>query len=322
MNTTKVIAVTMGIVAALGIGAALYQIRQMGLRDDALAASAREQKKMHARLAELEQRLTLENQRAKAAEEDNAKLLHAIERARTSSNQAEVARAAAVPVTREMVQARFTRGRELLKSGDRAAALAELTWCYDEGMVVGSFRGVRSSFLVGEIARLAKDYPPADTWLREKRAAAEKRMQASSGDREATLDFASITSAMGDRAGLLATFDAFPPGDERRAHLGVRVFEPLLEARRYKDAAEARSFSLMNTMLSPGGESNASARQSTIETAAKNIEVLAGAGDLERARTLMQRLFAIDASSETRAILQQHLTRAGQPQLLPPEPKP
>ncbi len=44
--------------------------------------------------------------------------------------------------------------------------------------------------------------------------------------------------------------------------------------------------------------------------------MLAGAGDLTHARTLAERLLAYDNSPETTALLSQHLTRAGQVDLL------
>lgn len=59
-------------------------------------------------------------------------------------------------------------------------------------------------------------------------------------------------------------------------------------------------------------------RSYTARTTAKNIEVLAGAGRLENARSLATQLLAFDRSEETKALLSEHLTRAGHPELLPP----
>ena len=53
-----------------------------------------------------------------------------------------------------------------------------------------------------------------------------------------------------------------------------------------------------------------------ISSTAKNVEVLAGAGDLEHARALAARVLAFDRSPEARTLLQQHAARAGQPELL------
>jgi hypothetical protein len=50
--------------------------------------------------------------------------------------------------------------------------------------------------------------------------------------------------------------------------------------------------------------------------------VLAGAGDLAHAKTLAQRLLAYDGSDQTKAVLQNSLTRAGHPELLTEPAKP
>jgi hypothetical protein len=62
-------------------------------------------------------------------------------------------------------------------------------------------------------------------------------------------------------------------------------------------------------------------RQYAVTSTAKNIEVLAGAGDLANARKLAERLLAYDSTDQTKAVLQQALARAGQPELLA-APKP
>jgi hypothetical protein len=53
-----------------------------------------------------------------------------------------------------------------------------------------------------------------------------------------------------------------------------------------------------------------------VKTNAENIEILAGAGQLDNARTLADRLLAFDNSEDARRAIQQHLNRAGQPGLL------
>jgi hypothetical protein len=57
-------------------------------------------------------------------------------------------------------------------------------------------------------------------------------------------------------------------------------------------------------------------RKRAIAVTATDIQVLAGAGQLDRARELTGILFAYDSSPETRRIVQEHLVRAGHPELL------
>jgi hypothetical protein len=71
----------------------------------------------------------------------------------------------------------------------------------------------------------------------------------------------------------------------------------------------------------PAGTPNADqirveSRAFTITDTAKNIEMLAGAGELANARSLAERLLRYDASDATKALVQKHIERAGQPTLL------
>jgi len=70
-------------------------------------------------------------------DEDNATLLNVVDGLRANH---------AAPITHDIVEAHFTRARELARSGDTAAALKEYLWCFDEGMPrVSSYGGVREA---------------------------------------------------------------------------------------------------------------------------------------------------------------------------------
>src|SRR6185369_2778338 len=139
----------------------------------------------------------------------------------------------------DVVKARYDLGRELARSGKSAEALAEYLWCFDEGMVqVSSYAGVRLSFLVGEIERLGKKYPPAREALETRCDAAEKRLLEDASDRQAGADFAALCATLGEDSRMLAVFDKFPAGDKRRLALGHRVYKLLREKHRYADALE------------------------------------------------------------------------------------
>ncbi len=63
-------------------------------------------------------------------------------------------------------------------------------------------------------------------------------------------------------------------------------------------------------------------REYLITSTARNIELRAGVGDLDHARSLAARLLTFDGSPDTKALLQQHVARAGQPALIDGTPKP
>jgi bacterioferritin (cytochrome b1) len=57
-------------------------------------------------------------------------------------------------------------------------------------------------------------------------------------------------------------------------------------------------------------------RKFAVTTGATNVEVLAGAGEVEKARELAQRILLLDGSPGAQSLLRQHLDRAGRPEIL------
>ena len=103
----------------------------------------------------------------------------------------------------------------------------------------------------------------------------------------------------------------------------------MVGAQRYRDAISGRPYETISTLFDltskerplPANIANSEAIQKTqrdyvINSTATSVEALAGAGDLVHARALAGRLLAYDGSPGTIAILQQHLSRAGQAGLL------
>jgi hypothetical protein len=236
------------------------------------------------------------------------------------------------PITREVVDARYKRAQQLARSGDTQRALKEFLWCFDEGMPqVPGYAGVRFSFLLGEIARLAERDPAALAALRERRDKAAERVMASATDSDAAGAFGALNRALNDDAATLALYDKLPRDDPRRRQLAVASYKQLVAARRYADALVGRRYTSMSSMFEMHQKellgASGSARQRKldhdyfVETSAVDIEALAGAGDLDHARTLAQRLLAVDGSDETKSIVQKHLVRAGHPELLTAAPK-
>ncbi len=237
--------------------------------------------------------------------------------------------------THAAVQARYERAQALARAGDGAGALGEFLWCFDEGMRrEPAFAGVRLSFLLSSIKTLGETYPAALDALKDRRDNAEERLVRDSADSGAARDFAALNRTLGDNAMTLQAFDRLPVDDPRRLALAGGVYEPLVSAQRYSDALSAMPFERMVMTFDtlspdrplPGNMPNAdlvraAQRGIVIANAAKNIEVLAGAGALDQARALANKVLALDSSPTTNAILQQHLTRAGHPDLLAPKPE-
>jgi hypothetical protein len=325
MNTAKIIAATSSLVAVAAICIAVGQYGENERDQAALAAGRRELGYATERIQALELELTAATRRATAAETGRDKLLAALDGA-----QREAATQAPTLVSTEAVQARFARAQQLARDGDKEGALAEYLWLYDEGMVrAASLRPVRNSFLTGALGRLAVEYPPAMEALRQRRDKAEELMLSSDREPGAAMDFAALNRAMGDQVHGLEVFDQLPSGDMRRKVMVSTVYDQLLAARRYTDIAEGRPYAQMASMFDamaadrpvpaniPNPEQvRQTMRANVVTQGAKNIEVLAGSGQMENARALAEKVLAYDSSAETRAAIQEHATRAGHPELL------
>lgn len=238
------------------------------------------------------------------------------------------ARAAATDAAndRERVQARYRLGQELSRAGQCEAALAEFLWCYDEGMAKSPlFVGVRLSYLLLSIDNLGQQYPPAHAALRQRRADALARAQLPEAKQLELAELVALNRTLRDEGESLKFYDALPDGDSRKAQLAWPLFDQLLSARRYTDIAAGLSFAQASSRLEEYSRlpANGSARIAELnrdfarETFANFIEVFAGAGDVEHAKTLIERAVAFDASPDARRLYRASLARAGQPDLLP-----
>jgi hypothetical protein len=153
-------------------------------------------------------------------------------------------------------------------------------------------------------------------------------MLAGGGDRKIAADFAALNDALGDSDRTLAAFDRLSPTDPQRQGLAMNLENVLREAQRYGELAQSKPYARMTmefdglqqatTSASIGAEAKSTMKDMLINKAVQNIEVLAGAGDLEHARELALKLLDFDSSTTTQALMLAHMTRAGQPSLLTP----
>lgn len=323
----KIAARLLTVVALILLGTTIYfsgVVRQLRAQVAAIQADD-----TRAQFPALEVRVAAAMQRAKATDDENARLLQVLKDLRQAA-AAKAAEVAASPaLTRDSVQARYQLGQELARSGDAAGALRELLWCYDEGMVrISVLSGVRTN-IPRLLANLGKTHPPALAALIERRDRLEREILAGDRDFGTAQNLGNFNKALGQDERTMALFEKLPAGDRRREGLTSVVSDRLIAARRYSEVAEVRTLARMTssfdpvTLLSPlpAGMANperiqAARRASFVARVAKDIEVLAGLGDVASARVFAQKLLAFDNTPETRALVQEHATRAGHPRLL------
>jgi hypothetical protein len=317
------------VVALIAIGAALSQFLAARAARADLAAQLARLEELETKRAGLQQQLTAAQQRAAAAARDRASVGAVVKEslARVETD----APAAKEPITGDMVQARLLHARELAKSGQSEEALREFLWCLDVGLKRDGRSLPLLSVVILEIGELGKQYPEALAALRTRRDQSAARVLASETDFNAVMEFSSLNRAVGESDRNIELFDRLPAGDRRRRTLAGGAIDSLIESRRYADALEGNPYSSMSSMfevqiqerpqtaaLPNANEIRKSVRDYTVKNTARNIEVLAGAGDLDHARTMLGRLLSYDSSEATKALVQTHLERAGHAELLSP----
>lgn len=314
MSTTKVVLATAGAIAALSFASLYLGAKSAADAESALAASLQRETAMTARAQDLEKRVQAETQRSAAAEQRNTELL---------ADARQPDRVPTAPktetITSDFVTKRFREAQRLVRSGDPAEALRELIWCYDIGFPkIGQIGPARTSSL-SLFGELGQRHPPALAWLRERRDQVKPRVLADARDRDSAMEYGAMNRALNEHADSIALLDALPPGDRRRQVIAGFAFEYLVDAQRYQDAVRGKSMALMMSAFERQKESSTD-RESFVTDTARNIEVLVGAGELANARELATRLLKVDSSEATRALVQRHAERAGQPALLTPQP--
>lgn len=222
---------------------------------------------------------------------------------------------------------RLDRGRQLRKQGNDAEALKEFLWCFDEGSRDPAFAGVRVSFLLSEIADLAKTYPPARDALLSRRDSTEKAVLAGNASPSTAFELATLNGALGEPSRNLEVFDQLAADSPARGALVKAAPELFLEAKRYQDILESNDpetaflQSLSAIAFSKSiAQTNSPIRkvqlESAILTASRGIEALAGAGQVKRAQALADKALQTVNTPEALDQLLRHAERSGNLELV------
>jgi thiol-disulfide isomerase/thioredoxin len=215
--------------------------------------------------------------------------------------------------------ARLKYGRTLAQKGKDAEALPELLWCFDHGLETSpSFSGVRLSFLLNEIANLARRSPAARKALEDRRDERQTRALAGSVDQQTVLDLVSLNKALRQKEKNLVVFDQIPASSPLRAELANQIVDQLLENKRYADVLSGQDAQAIFRAQSErcqqalGGalkdnpmreHMEQSLRAYVVNKGASFFEALAGLKKNEQARDLAQDILKFDNSAETHSTL-------------------
>lgn len=320
-------------ITAVALGLAFYFYSENQKSTEALKTAQQQQPGLQTKIKQLETRLILTTDQLHASEKDAAALRLNLEKAAMNQPQSAEPRE---PITESYVEARYKKARELAKAGNHAEALKEFLWCYDEGMVrIPAYAGVRQSFLLSEILKLAEVYPPALTALMDRREKSYQQLVANAGDTEAMGSFSSLNRVLKDTGRTLQFYDQLPSDSPDKQAIGRYVYNELAAAQRYQEAVQAKPYRSMLTLFEDVAEAPKSAlsgpdaekirtmnRIHTTKLGAGFVEVLAGAGQLEDARDLAEIILAYDNSPAAKVALNAAAAKAGHANLFAHPPSP
>ncbi len=244
---------------------------------------------------------------------------------------------------------RSNYARELFRVGSYEEALTHYLWCFDEALnYVPNYAGVRTSFLLSDIARLGQKYPPALEALIERRNKAEKQLaDVQNIESNKTLfflahDFIAINRSLG-KEGTISNLEFYAKvkqNNQKRleASLLDEVLDSLLEAKRYNDIVESAGNILEkiekrialydnslefrkkmsdNSKLTQEQQDRLAStlKRLTIRESVKYFMALLGIKDLKQAQTVAEKIISFDSSKETLALLAEKANEFGQTEL-------
>lgn len=217
------------------------------------------------------------------------------------------------------VNARQNLARVLMQQGQHAEALREFLWLYDDGMKRNpASYGVRNSFLLSDWQKLGRIYPPALDSLRQHREVALRQFLASPENASLALDLASLDHALEEDPATLEVFDQLPADSPGRKVLGLRVWDLLMARKRYAEALQVRppeeivdEVARQAAFLPKDPTLQAMFRSRWLELEASGIEALVAVERMEEAKALVKKALAIDPSTGTRKLLEDHIHRTG-----------
>ncbi|MDE0053285.1 MAG: thioredoxin fold domain-containing protein [Gammaproteobacteria bacterium] len=204
--------------------------------------------------------------------------------------------------------------------GQDQNALREYLWCFDVGMKnTESYGAVRLSFLLSDIERLGRRYPPARAALVERRRQAEQRIIDGSAEYDDIADYSSINETLDEQDATLALYDRVRDAgslpDLTMRAFAREVFDLLVDAKRYERIVaeydvsariewEFESFrSLMEFYQDPGEMFDQVEEQLSESTRKELADILADSDHQERMRQTYKDMLRDDIASHYQVLV-------------------
>lgn len=317
------------VLACIAIGICCYLLFAR-VNSHSLDDQARTIARLRSELAEANKRREVSEAGRRDADEDNLLLIQSIARAEQSRGDTK-ANSPGRRINLDMFKERYNKALALIKEGNSKAAIAELLWCYDEGVNLPAAIGVRQTKILSLIADLAKVSPDAKQALLTRLEAARKEMMADASNTQALDDFASINRALKNNTETISIYDSLAVDDPRRKRLAGMVYNSLIELGRLQDAVTGRTYQNMvssfdlSVSVLPQEEQPSTAttkrRDVIISSAVKDIGVLVAVGQLEEAKKFALKVLKLSNDEATRSTLRLTAEKSGHPGLFENIPK-
>ncbi len=212
---------------------------------------------------------------------------------------------------------RNTLAGELVREHRYKEALEHYSWCWKNGLEKNpTFSGVRVSFMLGAMERLAKKYPPAADALNEWGVIAKTKFESEDADRQSCTDYFALEKSLGATSEkLLQMFDGLnergDKGKEIKSWVGYYVKDELFAKERFAEFLElenvdrhVRFLSMFEHMKYPEG-SKELLRKMQIEGAMLTFEACIALDRDEDATRLLEAIIKFESSDGTVAKLQE-----------------
>jgi thiol-disulfide isomerase/thioredoxin len=219
-------------------------------------------------------------------------------------------------------------GEKLAQARRYPQALEAYLWCFDEGAQHNpAFAGVRTTYLLSDLERLARVYPPAGAALKERAKQAEDKLLAGQGTVETAHELAALCEHAGTPGRTVEVWDQMRAAgvDPKLAEaMFDAVFDALMEQRRYADVvasagdvpqrvdALVQRYGTTTAGMgdTPDEELVAFLREQVVHDGARYYEALVGAGRTDVAQQVVDKLLAFQESGQTYTALVEAAARA------------
>lgn len=228
------------------------------------------------------------------------------------------------------VQDRLNIARMLTDAGDFGEATDEYLWLWDNMLDhEPAMVGVRGSFMISEIGRLAQRYPPAKEAFSQRRAKYLAEIRAGTANGEVARDWITLAEPVGEAESVLEWFNEAKEDPKQRQLLPYAehlLRDRLIVADRWHDVAllypnpVAHARNQVQTLRMDDVELEDRHRTSMLRLIRRSVSIiyasLLAVGDEKGAADVAGMLLDVDDSPDARQALASIGLQAGQPRLI------